>query len=101
MGRDGATQIIFYALPGVSPIVAYAGDPAIAAARFRQAHQIAAAGGTLRYQISIWRWDGHIATLLLLTRTLFQVITDTGYLRCRMRAGSRACRTPSHLPRRR
>ena len=37
--------------------------------------RVAAAGGTARHQISIWRWDGRIATPLL-TRTLFQVITD-------------------------
>jgi len=37
------------------------------------ASRVAAAGGTIRYQISIWRWDGRVATSLL-ARTLFQLI---------------------------
>lgn len=34
---------------------------------------VAAMGGTERYQVSIWRWDGRSATLLL-SRTLFQAL---------------------------
>lgn len=37
------------------------------------ADRVAAAGGTVRYQVSIWRWDGRAATPLL-ARTLFQVL---------------------------
>lgn len=40
------------------------------------ADQVAVAGGTIRYQISIWRWDGRLATPLLM-RTLFGVLGDT------------------------
>lgn len=39
------------------------------------AHRVAAAGGTVRYQVSIWRWDGRTATPLL-ARTLFQILGD-------------------------
>ena len=39
------------------------------------AYQVTPAGGTEREQISIWRWDGHVATPLL-TRTLYQAITQ-------------------------
>jgi len=37
------------------------------------AGRVAAAGGTVRYQVSIWRWDGRVATPLL-ARTLFQLL---------------------------
>lgn len=39
------------------------------------AHQVTPAGGTIRYQVSIWRWDGRVATPLL-ARTLFGVLGD-------------------------
>jgi len=49
-------------------------DEAGGARRFAiLADRVAAAGGTARYQVSIWRWDGRAATPLL-ARTLFQVI---------------------------
>lgn len=42
------------------------------------AYQVTPAGGTIRYQISIWRWDGRIATPLL-ARTLFAVLGDSAF----------------------
>lgn len=42
------------------------------------AYHVTPAGGTVRYQVSIWRWDGRTATPLL-ARTLFQVLGNPAF----------------------